>query len=50
MAIKMRKFKVSVLVVPTAVEAQLFGAKPERRIVEIEGYTLQDAKKRAGIK
>lgn len=47
----MRKFKINVLIVPTALE-MAFGAKAkqERKIVEIEGYTLTDAKRRAGIR
>lgn len=45
----MRQFSVVVWVVPTTLEQRLFGAEPrvEQRI--IEGYTLKDAKRRAGI-
>jgi hypothetical protein len=49
-ALKMRKFDVRILVVPTQVEVALYGAKSEEKMVTIEGYTLKDAKKRAGIK
>lgn len=48
--LEMRRFKVEILVVPPQHEILLFGAKQERRTVEIEGYTLKDAKRRAGIK
>ena len=47
--LKLRKFKVSVLIVPTNLDV-MFGAKEERLDIEIEGYTLKDAKRRAGIR
>lgn len=46
----LRKFKISIVTVPTMVEVQLFGAKTERKTIEIEGYTLADAKRRAGVR
>lgn len=46
----MRKFKVRIAKVPTAVEIALYGAKTTYETVEIEGHTLKDAKRRAGIK
>lgn len=48
--LKMRTFKVEIIVVPTAYEVELYGAQPERKTVEIQGYTLKDAKRRAGIR
>lgn len=47
--LKMRKFTVRVVVVPTNLDLML-GATIKEEIREIEGYTLKDAKKRAGIK
>lgn len=48
-SLDMRQFKVNVMIVPSVLEMQLTGAtiRNEERI--IEGYTLKDAKKRAGI-
>lgn len=47
--LKMRKFKVPILTNPPVYEIALGLAKVERKTVEIEGYTLKDAMKRAGI-
>ena len=47
--LKMKTFTVRVAVVPTMVEVKLFGAKVKYETRKIEGYTLKDAKKRAGI-
>lgn len=48
--LKLKKFKVRVLVVPPNLEVVLFGRKPYYETREIQGYSLKDAKKRAGIK
>lgn len=45
----MRDFKVTVIEVPPMIEVKLFGARPIRKTVTIKGYTLKDAKRRAGI-
>jgi hypothetical protein len=47
--LKMRKYKVDIVIVPTVMEMRLYGAQMRRETVEIEGYTLEDAKRRAGI-
>ena len=47
--LSMRKFTIEVLTCPTMLEVKLFGAQAERKTITIEGYTLKDAKKRAGI-
>jgi len=48
--LKMHTFAVRVLVVPPIYKALLTGDKPRYEVREIEGYTLADAKRRAGIK
>ncbi len=47
--LQMKEFKVRVLVVPPKLDEALFGAKPYYETRVIKGYTLRDAKKRAGI-
>lgn len=46
--LKMCKYTITIRIVPTLLEMQL-GAKEETRTIEIEGYTLKDAKRRAGV-
>jgi hypothetical protein len=46
----LRKFKIRVLVVPSHVQTLLFGEQQRVEEREIEGYTLADAKRRAGIR
>jgi hypothetical protein len=48
-AMEMKKFSVEVVVVPLTYMIQLGLAKIERKVIVIEGYTLKDAKRRAGI-
>ena len=45
----MRTFTVRVAVIPTVLEQKLFGASVHYETKTITGYTLKDAKKRAGI-
>ena len=45
----MREFRIQVLTNPPVLEMKLFGTVPERKWVTIKGYTLEDAKRRAGI-
>jgi hypothetical protein len=45
----MRKFTVHIVVIPTVLEQKLFGTAIRHENRVIEGYTLKDAKKRAGI-
>jgi hypothetical protein len=45
----MRSFVVEVLVVPSNLHIGLLGQTPYKEKRTITGYTLKDAKKRAGI-
>ena len=45
----MQTFEVDILIVPTILHTQLTGEGPHTERVYIQGYTLEDAKKRAGI-
>jgi hypothetical protein len=47
--LSMRNYTVRVAIVPTTLDVQLFGAKLRYETRVISGYTLKDAKKRAGI-
>ena len=47
--LKMREFEIDVLVVQPIYLEQLGLAKTEWERRKIQGYTLEDAKKRAGI-
>ena len=44
-----KTFRVRVLIVPSIMETQLTGAQPYYETREIQGYTLQDAMRKAGI-
>lgn len=48
--LQMKTYRVRVLVVPTVLETQLTGAKAYYETREIQGYTLKDAKRKAGIR
>ena len=48
-AMQMKEFKVKVLVVPPLLQQRLWGEKERYETRVIKGYTLKDAKKRAGI-
>lgn len=48
-SLPLRTFTVRVAVVPTAIEVRLFGAVVTYEERKITGYTLADAKRRAGI-
>lgn len=47
--LSMRKYRVKVMTVPPMYEVKAFGAETTFEMREIEGYTLKDAKERAGI-
>ena len=47
--LKMQTYTVEVLVNPPCYMITLGLAKMERKTMQIQGYTLKDAKKRAGI-
>jgi hypothetical protein len=49
MTLKMKQFTVTVLVNPPIYMIELGLAKVERKTVTIIGYSLKDAKRRAGI-
>jgi len=46
---RLRTFEIEVMVVPTVLEMKLLGATMTRELRVIEGYSLKDAKQRAGI-
>ncbi len=47
--LKMKTYKVRVLVVPPIYITKLTGEQPRYEMREIRGYTKKDAMKRAGI-
>ena len=47
--LEMRKFPIRVAIIPTMLDMHVFGAEITYEERTIEGYTLKDAKKRAGI-
>jgi hypothetical protein len=48
--LQIKTFTVRIAIVPTVLEQKLTGAQIEYKTVCIQGYTLADAKKRAGIR
>jgi len=49
MSLAMRTYTVEVYVVPPLAETLITGKQVERKQMTIRGYTLSDAKRRAGI-
>lgn len=47
--LSMKQFTVTVAIIPTILEQQLFGTSISYETRTITGYTMKDAKKRAGI-
>ncbi len=47
--LQMKEFRVKVMTVPSNLEMLLAGAKIRTEWIVIKGYTLKDAKRRAGI-
>ena len=48
-SLTIREFKVRVMTIPTLLEMKLYGTVPTLEVRTIQGYTLKDAKRRAGI-
>ena len=46
---KMQEFEIWTLSIPSVLDMKLLGAEPQMVKRSIKGYSLEDAKKRAGI-